>query len=273
VRDGSLGSGPLGPRTRFLLACLPAVAIAVAVLGAPAPASAQSVKVEPNLPPPGAVPGPGGWTLVTGDSMMYVAEKQMQRELGAWGASVHADTRVGSGITKPFLMDWLYYARRQAELVAPTATVVFLGAGDVYDIRVGRRTVRWGTRAWREAYARRVYAMVRSYLRGGRGRVYWLTLPVPRDRRLAAVFRTIDAAIARAVRRAGPRARVVDLRPVFTPRRRYRHRMRVDGELRVVRQADGVHLSPVGARVAARIVRAEMQRDGLLPAAPPPAAG
>jgi hypothetical protein len=245
-----------------ILAC---AAAALSLAAAPAGAARPPTLPEPPPAPPGFPAGPpGGTMLVTGDSMMTVLERALAAELSAHGAGVRMDARIGSGITKPFLFDWVAYARRQATLVAPSVTIVFLGAGDVYPIRVGRRDVRCCGRAWQAAYERRARRMVRAWLRGGQGRVYWLTLPTPRDRRLARVHRAIDRAVARAVARAGPGAAVVDLVPVFTPGRRFRRAMPWAGRSQVVRQLDGIHLAPAGARIAAGHVRRALQRDALL---------
>lgn len=243
-------------------------ALAIVLVAAPAQAGQRLV---PPPVPPGVVEGPAGWMLVTGDSMMSVMEHELAAELTRYGAGVRMDSRVGSGITKTFLFDWVPYAGLQARVVAPRATVVFLGAGDVYALRVGRREVRWGTRAWRDAYARRVHRMLRSY-RGPAGdrRVYWLTLPAAKDAGMARAFRTINAALATAVRRAGEGAELVDLRPLIAPRGRFRRTLVVDGRRQVVRQSDGVHLAHAGALVASREIRAALQADGLLPPAPLP---
>jgi uncharacterized protein len=238
------------------------VACAVAALTL---AAAPADGIEPPAAPPGTpADPPAGTMLITGDSMMTVLEGALAAELSARGAAVRMDARIGSGITKPFLFDWVAYAQRQADVVAPKVTIVFLGAGDVYPIRVGRRSVPCCGAAWVDAYARRAGRMVRSWLRGGEGRVYWLTLPTPRDRGLARVQRAIDRAVTRAVARTGPRAARIDLVPVFTPGRRFRRRMPWAGRSEVVRLLDGVHLSPAGARIAAGRVRAVLQRDALL---------
>jgi hypothetical protein len=239
----------------LLIACA-----AVALLLAPPSAHA----LDPPPVPESAAGAPAGTLLATGDSMMQVIEHAVARELGAHGAGVVLDSRVGSGISKPFLFDWVAYARRQALLLRPRVTVVFLGAGDIYDLRVGGRPVRCCGPRWEAAYSRRVLRMLRSYQRGGDSRVYWLNLPTPRDRRLAAIHRIVDRAVARAVRRAGDGARVIDVVSLFTPGRRFRRAMRWEGRRQVVRMADGVHLSAAGARIAARHIRAVLQRDRLL---------
>lgn len=208
---------------------------------------------------------PAQLTLATGDSMMYVTYRELAFELERYGADVRSDARIGSGITKPDLLDWRALAAQQAGELRPAVTIVFLGAGDVYPLSVGSREYAWGSRGWLGAYERRVGAMLRSYQRGGAGRVYWLTLPTPRDEGLARVFRVNDRAVARAVRKAGPMASVVDITPAVTRRGRFARKLVVDGKRQAVRQLDGVHLAPAGARAAARVVRARLQADGVLP--------
>ena len=66
-------------------------------------------------------------------------------------------------------------------------------------------------------YARRARRMMKTYGRGGRTWIYWLTLPTPgRD-----FFRKTFPAVNAAIRRAGARSRrdvaVIDLVDVFTP--------------------------------------------------------
>jgi hypothetical protein len=210
-----------------------------------------------------AVPARAQLTLATGDSMMYVTYRELAFELEQFGADVRSDARIGSGITKEDLLDWRALAAEQARSLRPAVTIVFLGAGDVYPLTVGSVEYAWGTSGWVAAYERRVGAMLRSWLRTGR--VYWLTLPTPRDPDLARVFRVNDRAVARAVRRAGPGAEVVDITPSVTRSGRFARKLVVDGKREAVRQLDGVHLAPAGARLAARVVRARLQEDGVLP--------
>lgn len=210
--------------------------------------------------------------LLTGDSMMSVIETAVADRMRSAGADVATDSRVGSGITKPFVLDWVAAAPAQARLFAPTATVVFLGAGDIYPlVRRGHR-VRCCGRAWVAAWAERAHKMIRAWRdRTARapGRVYWLTLPTPRDRGLARVHAAVNRAIRRAVRRAGSRAAVVDLVPLITPGRRYRRTVVWNGTRIAVRERDGVHLSPQGAEVAAAAIEAALARDGALTGAAP----
>jgi signal transduction protein with GAF and PtsI domain len=58
--------------------------------------------------------------------------------------------------------------------------------------------------------------------------------------------------------------RLLDMSPIFTPDFKYRDAMDVDGEEKLVRQSDGIHLNRAGAAIAARVVVRHMRRDGFL---------
>jgi hypothetical protein len=94
--------------------------------------------------------------------------------------------------------------------------------------------------------------VLRAYLRGGRGRVAWLTLPDPRDPRRVAITDAVNEAVRRATSgRAG--AVLVDLDRAFTPDG-YRETMRWRGRTVRVREPDGVHLTAAGTAIAAELV-------------------
>ena len=205
--------------------------------------------------------------LATGDSMIQLVDGDLARRLQSRRAtSVRSDAHIGTGITKPGVLDWPRRARAQASGFKPDVTVMFLGANDGFDLRSasGRRAPCCGA-AWVNAYSRRVEAMMRSYRRGGRSRVYWLTLPAPRPASFARVFPRVNDAIERAARRVGDGVRVIDLVPVFTPGGRFRQTITFHGQTIDARQPDGVHLSSAGASVAATLVVDRLRADGALP--------
>lgn len=207
--------------------------------------------------------------LATGDSMIQTVDGYLARRLASRrGTSVRSDARVGTGVSKPQQLDWVRKARGQAADVKPDVTVMFIGANDGFPLRIpgGGRAACCGD-AWVAAYAARVEAMMRSYLRGGRSSVYWLTLPAPRPAAFARVFPRVNAAIRRAATRVGDGVHVVDLVPVFTPGGEFRQTIRFQGRTIDARQPDGVHLSLAGASVAAALVVERLRADHALPAA------
>lgn len=201
--------------------------------------------------------------LATGDSMVEPLLPRLERELGR-AVSLREDPRAGSGISKRQPLDWVAHARRQMRTVRPRATVMFVGANDGHAL-VGSdgRTVDCCRRSWVDAYAARVRSMLARYTSGG-ARVYWLTLPAPRHTARAQVFAAVNAAVRQAVV-GQPRAELVEIADYFTPGWRYRNSMLVHGRRVVVRERDGVHLSPSGAYLAARLVSRALRADGAAP--------
>ena len=226
------------------------VLILIALLAAPGGAAA-------------AEPAPR--VLVTGDSMVHPLDEQMTRPVRRAGGRTFRDPRPGTGITKPLVLDWVRHARRQARRKRPTATVVFLGAHDWNRLRSeDGPEVECCRRAWIDAYAGRVGQMMRAYQRRAGARVYWLTLPTPRESDDARRNAAVNAAIAQAADAGGERVRLVDTVPVLSPGNRFRRRLRYRDRTVVVRDRDGIHLTEAGSRIARDLVVRAMRRDGAL---------
>jgi hypothetical protein len=203
--------------------------------------------------------GGGLRVLATGDSMIQIIDSFLQQRIGSRpGVSVRSDAHISTGISKPFMLDWVRQARRQASADRPDVVVMFIGANDGFPI--GRAPCCGGD--WIARYARRARSMMRSYSRGGRTTVYWLLLPTPRDATFQRVFRGVNAALLRAARHYPGEVRLLDLRRTFTPSGHFRSAMRWHGRTVTVRQGDGVHLSVGGASIAASLILRAMRRDG-----------
>ena len=203
--------------------------------------------------------------LATGDSMVQPMNAKLERELKRRRppADVPTESFPASGVSKPWRKDWVKYAPRQVKRYRPVATVMFLGANDGYPMRTkDGPEVDCCRRAWVEEYARRARSMMRSYTTDGR-HAYWLTLPAPRRASFVPAFAAVNAAIRMAAEDS-PRVHVIDLAEFFTPGWRYRRRMVIGDERVVVRERDGVHLSPAGAAAAARIVQRALVADSVI---------
>jgi lysophospholipase L1-like esterase len=205
--------------------------------------------------------------LATGDSMIQVIDGYLEQRLDRRRATtVRSDPHVSSGITKPRPLDWLGKARGQSSAFKPDVTVMFLGANDGFPLRsAAGATARCCDEAWVSAYARRVEAMMRSYLRGGRSYVYWLTLPTPRRASFVRTYSGVNVAIKRAADRVGGGVRVVDLARVFTPEGRCCQTLTFRGSTINARQPDGIHHSTAGASVAATLIVDQLRADHALP--------
>ena len=203
--------------------------------------------------------------LVTGDSLVQPLDDLLVHPVERRGGRVFEDARPGSGLTRPFVLDWPKHARRQVRAHRPQATVMFIGAGDTAPLTsLSGRRVMCCQRDWIDAYADRVEQMMRTYMRRKRHDVYWLTMPLPRQKDRRPQFLAINYAIAQAARKAGAKAHVVDTVPVLSPGNRFHRRLRYHGRSVVVRDRDGVHLTRAGSRIARDLVLHAMRRDDVL---------
>ena len=187
--------------------------------------------------------------LTTGDSMMLTLSSVLEHRLPA---RVREDIYIGSGITKPFVVDWARLPAKQLRANHQDATVVTLGMGDVYPLG----EIACCGEAWSAEYARLARAIMQAYSRRGPA-VVWLNLPYPRDPRHAPAVTAVNAAVAAAA--AGlSRVRVLDLAAMLTPDGVYRQSVVRHGRRIRLLRSDGVHLAPGGARIVARAVTAAL---------------
>jgi hypothetical protein len=204
-----------------------------------------------------------GRVLATGDSMIQIVDGFLARSLAPRHFRVRSDAHVGTGLSKPFLLDWVRHSRSLARSYRPTASVVFMGANEGFPLTWQGRRRLCCSRPWRQAYARRAEAMMKALERGGRSPVYWLTLPAARPSHWEHIYRSVNLALRSAASREGAGVRLLDMGRVFTPSGRFQQTIRRSGRTVSVRQADGIHLNVAGARIAAQVVLGRMRRDRL----------
>ena len=200
--------------------------------------------------------------LVTGDSLAQPLDVQLARNLADDGVVTTRDVHLGTGISKSDLVDWGLLSAKQVEDKKPEAVLMFMGANEGFPFPAagGGREACCGP-AWAVTYARRARSMMDTYRRDGDARVYWLTLPMPREPARQQIARAVNAAIKVAAQPYRSQVRVLDMADVFTPGGRYRAAMTVAGRETLVRESDGIHLNEAGARVALDIVLARLRED------------
>ena len=103
--------------------------------------------------------------------------------------------------------------------------------------------------------------MMDNYLRAASQRIYWLTVPTPRDPARKPIADDVNEAIRAAAAKRDGAVRVVDLIPTFTPGDTYRDSIPIDGKDTIVRESDGIHLNEDGSSVAADLVLQAIDRD------------
>jgi lysophospholipase L1-like esterase len=193
--------------------------------------------------------------LATGDSMLQGIDSFLADELGDT-ATVRSDIRPGTGISKPG-GPWAALPARQVRRLHPAATVIAIGAVDGFPLPApDGTTVACCTSGWIAAYTRRVRDMMLTYRRRGRGRVVWLTLPIPKGPR--DVADAVNLSILAAATGL-PRVTVLRMDELFTPDG-FREVMPYRGRDVRVRAADGIHLNVAGTAIAAKAVAAELRK-------------
>ncbi|HUR87194.1 MAG TPA: hypothetical protein VMY78_17840 [Solirubrobacteraceae bacterium] len=204
--------------------------------------------------------------LVTGDSMVYGVIDVLERSVRKTGGVLTGDPNPATGITKPSLLNWPDHARASVRSALPDATVVFLGAAvDTFALTLASgETVACCGPQWVAEYSRQVHEMMATYLRRGRGVVYWILLPAPRDPRRVESIHAINAAIQRAAADFPDGIEIVDIRPAISPGDRYRDTATYHGRRRAIRESDGIHLANAGVHLACEVILRDMRRDGLV---------
>jgi hypothetical protein len=200
--------------------------------------------------------------LVTGDSLSQPLDVELARRLSGDGVKVVRDAHVGTGISNTTIVDWGRLSVRQVERDHPDAVVVFIGANDGFPFPAddGRQIKCCGV-PWATVYANRVRQMMNTYRRAGTARVYWITIPTPRDPDRQKIERVVNQSVFVARDPWRSQVRVLDSVPIFTPGDRYRASMSIDGHDTIVRESDGIHLNEAGSSVLADHVLDAIDHD------------
>jgi lysophospholipase L1-like esterase len=199
--------------------------------------------------------------LVTGDSLAQPLDSELARRFADAGVDVTREPHLGTGISKTDLLDWGELSNQQAKKDYD-AVVMFMGANEGFPMPgPDGGDVKCCDAEWAAIYASRARAMMDAYRRDGAGRIYWLTLPGPRDANRIEIARVVNAAIVAAAAPYRAQVRIVDMVRVFTPDYDYRDSMDVGGSDTIVRESDGIHLNGDGSDVAADELQRVMAGD------------
>jgi hypothetical protein len=105
--------------------------------------------------------------------------------------------------------------------------------------------------------------LIRAYLRGGRGRVYWLLLPAPREALRAPLFEAVNNTLQLLAPEFGGALRLIPINTVISPGG-FQETITYDGVQIHPRTPDGIHLNHEGACVEQSLVVEALRADGLL---------
>jgi lysophospholipase L1-like esterase len=190
--------------------------------------------------------------LATGDSMMQGVDSFLSDELGDT-AEVHSDVLPGSQISRGDF--WAKHSAAQTKRLRQDITVISTGgASDGLPLPDASGALQsCCDEPWLQQYTRRLRRMMRTYLRAGRARVFWLTLPAPRYPPRKLIADAVNTSILRAADGLDG-VSVVRLDLLISPDG-YRENIRYRGRDIDVREPDGVHLNISGTAIAAKAIK------------------
>jgi uncharacterized protein len=201
--------------------------------------------------------------LVAGDSLStYVAIQMEQLSRGDGLLQIIGKNADGTGLANPSFYNWQKQATLEVKAHHPEAVVMVIGGNE----RMGMTTpsgqhVALSSDGWVDEYARRVVAVMQTYLNAGVKVVYWSGPPTAHDSGWNALYRRVNVAIERAAL-AVPHARYVDLYHGTAVNGRYADKVPFDGHMILpARQPDGIHWTLDGSQLPASLELAAISTD------------
>ena len=201
--------------------------------------------------------------LVTGDSLStYVAEQMDQLGHDAGLVRIKGVWADGTGLSNPSFYNWQKAASTGVRKYHPEIVVMVIGGNDGWNMTdPAGRVVRVGTDVWVDEYARRVAAIMRTYLAGGVQAVYWSGPPMARNGLWNRLYGKVNSAAARAAASVS-RTQYVDLYRGTAVDGHYAEKVPFGGHvIQHSRQPDGVHWTLDGSRLPASLELAAISED------------
>jgi hypothetical protein len=148
----------------------------------------------------------------------------------------------------------------------PDAAVILFGANDGQNVMYHGRVLKVGTKAWQEVYRKRVAAAMKILTSAGR-RVYWVGNPIMRDPGYRARISMMDHIYAGEAAKHPGVTYVSTWEALVDEKGSYAEYLRdANGDLVLVRDADGIHLTRAGGDRMAQVVLDAIMRDWDIPA-------
>jgi hypothetical protein len=189
--------------------------------------------------------------LFAGDSLVGNISQGVAKYIGDDARiDLHTDVQVGTGLSRPDILDWGAELTRQLDRIGPDVVFLAFGGNDDQPLRdpQGHYDSLF-TEGWANEYARRVAAVMDLVSAGGQRTVVWIGLPSERPDRLNQAKDTFNDAARRSAA-ARPDVHYADLMAFFGPTYSDTY-TQPDGNVTTARDTDGVHLTHDGANLLA----------------------
>lgn len=204
---------------------------------------------------------------IGGDSLTKVLGEAFVRQATESGIiAATQDSQLSSGLTRPDFFDWPGHFASLATNGNHEVYVVMFGANDSQGIKTPEGDIyQPGDEGWTAEYRRRV-AGTMDLLKGDNRKVYWVGQPVMRSAEFSQRMAELNAVYREEAARR-PWVEFIDLWPRFTTAAGEYDAYLTDddGEVKLMRHPDGVHLVRDGGERAARTIMAAIREDAGLP--------
>jgi hypothetical protein len=195
--------------------------------------------------------------LLVGDSIGEDLDGPLLADLDATGeALVWTDDRISTGLTRLDYFNWIKELKYDVFIDKPQVIVGMMGANDSQSF-VDPVTY-FGTPAWVKRYERNVATFFSIGTMDGR-RMIWLSVPIIENTGESVSWNTV-----RSIQRLEARDFHVDYINsdlTLDPGGHFHWYLKVGGELALVRDSDGIHLTYAGGSLLASAVMVDIQKD------------
>ncbi|MEO8540562.1 MAG: DUF459 domain-containing protein [bacterium] len=205
---------------------------------------------------------------VGGDSISKILGEALVRQASESGVMAPVqDSQLSSGLTRPDFFDWPGHF---SDLVKATPTnevfVVIFGANDSQGIKTpDGKIFQPGDEGWNVEYRRRV-AGTMDLLKADNRLVVWVGQPIMESAKLSQRMFELNGIFQEEAAKR-PWVRYFDMWPLFTTAAGTYDAYITDddGELKLMRNPDGVHLVREGGEKAARHIMELIKKEALIP--------
>jgi hypothetical protein len=194
--------------------------------------------------------------LVIGDSLGLSFGYSMANKLDAGGiVKTTVDAREGTGLTRPDAFDWSAEVRADIVQFHPELVVAMFGGNDDQDTIVNGRFIPFGSQAWTVIYGARVAGVAETVHSAG-AHLLWAGLPVMRSATLTQRLQAVMAVTRTALSGRDGAAFIDNSVALSDGSGHYTVALPGSGGQEVlVREPDGIHMTPAGAdRLADRAI-------------------
>lgn len=185
--------------------------------------------------------------LTVGDSLGIDLALGMTRLLESRdGFRSTYDARISTGLARSDYFNWIPQIQHDVRLARPDVVVVLFGANDNQPFWTGTGFLPYGRPGWKPAYRGRV-AQVMDLIREQNIPVVWVGLPPMRAERPLEAARFLNTVYASAASRRGGVTFVDPWNLFLSAKGKYSAYLPdASGRQQLVRQPDGIHLTPAG---------------------------